>query len=314
MCSFDIAGKVFVLGEYAVLGGLPALVAGVAPRFSGSLREAMDEGPYWHADSPVGRLLRWAREHCGVRFSFHFEDPYHSGGFGASTAQFAIAYAAGAVRLGLSCDWRTAWQFYRKLTGADETTPSGADLVAQLRGGVTLFNPVSLSCADIWDEFDWSRLLVFAPNAQPDRKVATHVHLKEFSLGSQEIDRTQLFSRLADPLKKGLTAIDRKSVYDLGAAMDWYADALAENGLEARVTFEDRRALRAMPGVCGAKGAGAMQADVVLALMTPDADAEPIIRSARTRGLKLICHGLTRQPGIQPLLPQKHGATELTSR
>jgi hypothetical protein len=314
VCCFDIAGKVFVLGEYAVLGGSPALVAGVAPRFSGSLRETTAESADWHADSPVGRLLRWAAEHRGVRYSFHFEDPYRSGGFGASTAQFAIAYAAGAGRLGLSRDWRTVWQFYRDLAGVEETSPSGADLVAQLLGGVTLVDPVSLSCADIWDEFDWSRLLVFAPNGQPDRKVATHIHLREFSSGSRRIDHAQLFSRLADPLKMGLTAIDRKCVLDMGAAMDWYADTLAEYGLEARVTYEDRRALRATSGVCGAKGAGAMQADVVIALMTPDADAEPIIRSARKRGLKLICHGLTWQPGIRTHSPENQGATELTIR
>jgi mevalonate kinase len=298
VCSFDIAGKVFVLGEYAVLGGLPALVACVAPRFSGSLRETTVEGADCHPDSPAGRLLRWAREDRGVRYSFHFEDPYRSGGFGASTAQFAIAYAAGAERLGLSRDWRRVWRLYRDLTGTEGTAPSGADLVAQLRGGVTLFNPVSLSCADIWDEFDWSRLLVFAPNAQPDRKVATHVHLKEFFAGGQKIDHTQLFSRLAAPLRKGLTAIERKSVYDLGAAMNWYADTLAENGLESRATFEDRRALGATSGVCGVKGTGAMQADVMLVLLAPHASAAPVVQAALCRGLKPIASGLKRQRGI----------------
>src|SRR2546428_4699048 len=112
---FDIAGKVFVLGEYAVLGGLPALVAAVTPRFSGSLSEqANGEGGY-HPESPVGRFLRRALEHQGVRYHFHFEDPYRNGGFGASTAQFAIAYAAGAGRLGLSRDWLSVWRLYRGL-------------------------------------------------------------------------------------------------------------------------------------------------------------------------------------------------------
>jgi hypothetical protein len=298
VCVFDIAGKVFVLGEYAVLGRLPALVAAVAPRFSGSLREATAEDADCHPDSPAGCLLRWAREHRGVRYSFHFENPYRSGGFGASTAQFAIAYAAGAGRLGLRRDWRSVWGFYRNLTSVEGTAPSGADLVAQLRGGVTLFNPVSLSCADIWDGFDWSRLLVFAPNEQHDRKVATHIHLKEFFAESQKLDHTLLFSRLAAPLMKGLTAIERKSVYDLGAAMNWYADTLAENGLEARAAFEDRRALGATPGVCGVKGTGAMQADVLLVLLAPHVSAAPVVQAALCRGLTPIASGLKRQRGI----------------
>jgi hypothetical protein len=296
---FDIAGKVFVLGEYAVLGGLPALVAGITPRFAGSLREASAEDGGHHPESPVGRFLRWALEHRRIMYSLHFEDPYQSGGFGAPTAQFAIAYAAGAERLGLSCDWRSVWRLYRDLMVDDCVAPSGADLVAQLLGGVTLFDPTSLTCADLWAEFDWTRLLVFAPNAQPDRKVTAHAHLKEFFSADQKtIDRPRLFSRLATPLKKGLTAIEQKSVYGLGAAMNWYADALAENGLEARATFEDRQALGAAPGVCGVKGAGAMQADVVLVLIAPGADSTPIIRSALSRSLRLICNGLRRQRGL----------------
>jgi mevalonate kinase len=295
---FDIPGKVFVLGEYAVLSGLPALAVGVAPRFSGSLCETEAEGCDYHLESPVGRLLRWAMERHGVSYSFHFDDPYQSGGFGASTAQFAIAYAAGAERLGLSRDWRSVWRFYRDLTVSDGIAPSGADLVAQLRGGVTLFDPTSLTSADLWARFDWSRLLIFAPDAQPDRKVATHAHLKALSGGREAEWRARLFSRLERPLMRGLFAIARRDVRSLGQAMNDYADVLADSCLEMQRTLEDRRALAELPGVYGAKGSGALQADVVLALIAPDADAEPIIQSARARGLNPICQGLTRQAGI----------------
>jgi hypothetical protein len=149
---------------------------------------------YCHPDGPVGRFLRWTREDRGVRYSFHFEDPYR--GFGASTAQFAVAYAAGAERLGLSRDWRSVWRFYRDLMGTEGTAPRCVDLAAQLQGGVTLFNPASLSCADVWDKFDWSRLLVFTPNARPDRKVATRIHLKKFFVVDGKVDQLRIFSRL----------------------------------------------------------------------------------------------------------------------
>jgi mevalonate kinase len=300
--SFDIAGKVFVMGEYAVLGGLPALIASIAPRFSGSLREMTETNDNHHPESPVGRFLRWAREHQGLRCSFHFEDPYPNGGFGASTAQFAIAYAVAAAELGLECDWQSVWRFYRDLVVVSGVAPSGADLVAQLCGGVSLFDPASLTCADLWKKFDWSRLLVFSPSTQSDRKVATHEHLKEFfSEGPKApkiVDHSQLFSRLAIPLMEGLAAIEQQRIHRLGQAMNKYADVLAEYRLEARATFEDRQALKALPGVCGVKGSGAMQADLVLVLTAQDADLAAIIQLAQSRSLKLINNGLTWQRGI----------------
>jgi hypothetical protein len=181
---------------------------------------------------------------------------------------------------------------------SDGIAPSGADLVAQLRGGVTLFDPASLTCADLWAGFDWSRLLIFVPDAQPDRKVATHAHLKALSGGREAKWRERLFSRLERPLMRGLFAIARRDIRALGRAMNDYADVLADSRLEIQRTLEDRRALAELPGVCGAKGSGALQADVVLALIAPDADAEPIVQLARTRGLKPICRRLIRQGGI----------------
>jgi mevalonate kinase len=300
--SFDIAGKVFLMGEYAVLGGLPALVASIGPRFSGSLHNMTERDGDHHPESPVGRLLRWTREHRGLRYSFHFKDPYQIGGFGASTAQFAIAYKAAAIELGLEHDWQSIWRFYRDLVVVEGIAPSGADLVAQLHGGVNLFDPASITCVDLWATFDWSRLLVFSPSAQSDRKVATHKHLKEFFSESSKVPtvtgHSQLFSRLAIPLREGLAAIEQRSIYGLGQAMNEYAEVLAEFGLEARATFEDRQAIGASPGVCGVKGSGAMQADVILVLIAVDVDSAPIIQLAYSRGLRLINNGLTRQRGI----------------
>src|SRR4051812_12557045 len=95
-------GKVFVLGEYAVLDGRPAVVASVGPRFSMDVREGT--APFHpHPQSPVARLMDWA-DRAGAydssEMKLDFQDPFHgAGGFGASTAQFALAYrvlAAGA--------------------------------------------------------------------------------------------------------------------------------------------------------------------------------------------------------------------------
>src|SRR5689334_3004965 len=82
---YSIAGKVFVLGEYAILAGLPALVAAVPPRFSmkcgllplsgsyeptplgdeafsSACRKVAADSPKpteFHPESPISRLQVW---------------------------------------------------------------------------------------------------------------------------------------------------------------------------------------------------------------------------------------------------------------
>src|SRR4051794_11791453 len=108
MVTYSIAGKVFILGEYAVLGGLPALVGTVSPRFKMFLSQTQD---FIHPDSPLGRLQSWAKKMGLPDLGFRFEDPFEGrGGFGASTAQFAMAYLAYAQRSsGSGIDLKNHW-------------------------------------------------------------------------------------------------------------------------------------------------------------------------------------------------------------
>src|SRR3954465_7430670 len=101
----SVPGKVFVLGEYAVLADHPALIATVGPRFRtdfGKDSGATPGAPDFHPRSPAGRLLSQARAARVSLPSFGFVDPYRgAGGFGASTAQFALLYRALAQEMGL---------------------------------------------------------------------------------------------------------------------------------------------------------------------------------------------------------------------
>jgi hypothetical protein len=85
----------------------------------------------------------------------------------------------------------------------------------------------------------------------------------------------------------------------LGHAMEDYAQILREFDLECDATFEDRQALRKLPGVLGVKGSGALQSDLVLVLMEPRSlHQKEVIEAAAQRGLKLVSEGLTCQIGI----------------
>lgn len=277
----EIPGKVFILGEYAVLAQLPAIVAAVPPRFSMD-EVAVGEETEFHPLSPFGRLQEWIASQFQKKY-FKWNDPLEGqGGFGASTAQFALAYRS-YFESGHGMD---AWRLYRKLV----TGVSGADLIGQWFGGVQLVNVAEQSHLELWDVFPWSSLLVFSATHQPGRKVSTHdhlVHLKDFG-----------FQGFQEPLLDGIQAIHRGDLVALGKAMDRYAEVLHRLELEIKATFEDRKALRSLPGVLGVKGTGALQADAVLVLVDQNADQSQIIATAESRGLRLVCQGLKYQAGV----------------
>lgn len=300
---YSAPGKVFLLGEYAVLGEAPALVAAVGPRFQLRVRARAEkpETDSDHPQSPVSRLLDWAgRAGVGLELELEFIDPFGGrGGFGASTARFALAYRAFAERAGWERDCGGVWRLYRELmcSRKEAIPPSGADLVAQWQGGVTLFGGMAAATTaeDLWSAgFDWSSLLVFSATGQPGRKMATHEHLA--ALAGR--DRRNFVS-LEQPLSDGIAAVTHRDLPGFGRAMSQYARILDSLGLECEATRRDRMAFLEIPGVLGVKGTGALQSDAILVLVDPLSDARDLVRSvARRRQLELVCDGLIHQSGV----------------
>jgi len=290
--SYSIPGKVFLLGEYAVLGALPGVIASLGPRFE--LRRC-GTGPaeVFHAESPAGRFLNSvARNESDKRFRFF--DPFRgNGGFGASTGQFALLHAAFR---GANDSWQSVWREYRDLTAGNPVPPSGADLVAQWHGGVIRFqgDPV---CEDLWDAFDWSKLLVFTATGQAGRKVITHEHLQTLARKNLFQKNSSFLLQLLTPLTGGIEAIRENDAVKLGSAMSSYAAVLNQAGLESEAATQDRETLSRIPGVLGVKGAGALLNDAVLVLAPKPVHAQ-IITAAKARGLHLASAGLNREPGI----------------
>jgi mevalonate kinase len=287
--SYSCAGKVFLLGEYAALSGLPSLVAAVGPRFG--LRVGGTSA--FASESPVGRLLAWAGEPA---LSFSFEDPHDgAGGFGASTAEFALAYLALAETRGWDDSrrrWDACWSLYRELTGM---RPSGADLVAQWRGGVTLFDGRERRASDLFPLFDWSGTLVFSAAHQPGRKLATHEHLATLP----SFDPASLEPLVA----AGVRAVGEGAVESFGRALTAYAEALSSEGLETPAARADRLALSGLPGVLGCKGAGAGLNDAIVVQLVPRSPARAaVVAAAEARGLHLVADGLSPELGVHRCL------------
>ena len=316
--EYSIAGKVFILGEYAALAGHPALVATLSPRQKLLVvNPALDTFEKFHAHSPLGLLQDWAKSQGFPPLAFSFEDPIPGkGGFGASTGQFAMAYFAYAERnINIESSWRAAWQLYRELTQVETLPPSGADLVAQWQGGVVFFDPREPTCTNVWSDFDWSSLLIFSATAQAGRKVATHEHLALLSQRGFPEKDGELLKALERTLRSGFVAIQQDDAGLLAQSMNQYASILHDAGLELPQTTEDRRVLGAFPGVLSVKGAGAMQADCILVLIerqppvgglgSPSGDTllwqtrrDEVIQCAKSRGLQLVSQGLNCERGV----------------
>jgi len=284
-------GKVFLLGEYAVLAGAPALVAAVPPRF----RLSSSPFPYsietvFHPESPAGR---WCRAH-GNAGSWQFSDPARgAGGFGASTAQFLLAAASEG-----HSDWRNLWAEYRSLHARSSgTPPSGADLVAQTLGGVVEFHPSEKPEAfQRSGSLERISIAVIQASSQPGRKTATHSHLLELAPAVLE----RIRSELQPLLDRALPAFARGDAPAFAASLGLYAEILARFDLEVAPARSDREAICAFPGILGAKGTGALQSDALIAVFDPARLDLPAFRAfLAARGLVVWCERLRPETGLE---------------
>lgn len=288
---FSVPGKVFLLGEYAVLAGAPALIAAIPPRFS--LSRASFPGSResaFHPESPAGRSSL-VRANAG---GWHWLDPASGdGGFGASTAQFALAAAASGV-----FDPETLWREYRRVHGRAGVPPSGADLMAQVHGGVVEFRSDGASCSvrQHGASLTQVHLLVLQASHQEGRKTATHHHLSRVTPVVVE----QICSVVQPILERALRAFAGADAHAFAACLEDYADGLSRFGLEVDAARADRGVLAQIPGVLGVKGAGALQSDALVLVIDPTVlDWAYFQQILQKRGLRLWCDRVKPEPGLE---------------
>ncbi len=278
----EVPSKVFLIGEYAVLHGAPAVVAACGPRFEARLAESFGV----HRESPAGRWL-------GAR-PLEFRDPHEGrGGFGASSAQFAAAFFAYPEAALPS--WQSAWLSYRSLHSDRALKPSGADLAVQWVGGIQRFSITSDGRAEmsaVGHHVDLSGISVFSAAHQPGRKIVTHEHLESAAFKKE--------NDLRDVIQSSLEALERESPKEFAQTLTRYAQILSAMGLEHEAARADREAFLSLPGVLGAKGCGAMLADaLVIARDMDDPESWDRIESlARDRDLRLVCKELKLERGL----------------
>lgn len=254
--EISVPSKTFLVGEYSVLGGGPALVAATEPRFQVILSAPGDgRAPGLHPKSPAGL---WIRSHSDQfkKIDFEFIDPHQgAGGFGASSAQFLLAWiwtqleSTPFVDLASGVDLEQLWMDFRNLFESDSCRPSGADVLAQANGGLTYlhFNPLKAQALNwVFDDMDF--LIVPTGN-----KMQTHHHLS--TLKKEGLDELKEISAQAFRHYKS-----QDNVRFISSIHD-FSQALEAQGKTCQQTLETLKKWNSHPGVLASKGCGALGAD-----------------------------------------------------
>ena len=270
-------GKTFLVGEYAVLEGAPAILLNTKPRFWFSFQEIGSEafsGPdkkpqqghikefteqVFHPRSPAGQ---WLKLHPEIKQSYHVRswDPHFGkGGFGFSSAQFNFVYLLsqlGNAELSSENNLSHIWQAYRSLK-FDGRIPSGADLISQWVGGVCLFSSDPFRTRSItWPFIDLDFFLV-----RTGVELNTWEHLSTLS--------KRRFSQLSCLVEKAIACMDHFDKEGFISVVDEYTVCLEEQGLVHEKTLLFLKKMKELRPVITAKGCGAMGAEVVAVFFDP---------------------------------------------
>jgi mevalonate kinase len=272
-----VPSKSFFLGEYLALVGGRTLLAATLPRFELQVSPGSGAVRGVAPTSPAGRLLAAQTGILGT-VDLEFTDPHAgAGGWGASAAQFLMCYAAlERLRDFAACAPSVRIDVERMLSAYVDVawdgrgySPSGADIVAQLEGGIVEFARTDgVVRKHEWPFDDLEFFFVATGN-----KVATHQHLSDLRHVDAAVFSTQANSACAALVSRDSTRFV--------AAMRGYAAELQRQALVDADTVAILQHLDATPGVLASKGCGALGADVVVAIVR--ADAAATIESAIAR-------------------------------
>lgn len=262
--TISIPSKTFLVGEYAALTGGPTLIINTSPRFQLHVHTDHDavcgKQENISSESPAGKFLATHIE-LGQETNLHFHDPHQEqGGFGASTAQFAQVFTALKIVEGFKTktfefDPNTLLPTYLQHAAVDGISPSGADLIAQLQGGICFYskNHHQLEILN-WPFTDLDFCLI-----RTGKKLATHTHLSELD----KVDFSDL-ETIALICYESLKVPDK---FVFIKTVTHYANALQKHGLVAAHTKTLLSLILDQAGVVAAKGCGAQGADVILVLL-----------------------------------------------
>lgn len=252
--------KTFLVGEYVALMGGPCLLATTAPRFKLEVKNGTGINPF-HPESPAGLL--WKKTALTQKLDAQFLKTHAGGGFGASSAEFLLlssaiqALQAKASEAQLEADLFAMLNEYAEVNRGRVPLPSGADVIAQARGSVTLFEKTQGRIeTSAWGFANLGFLLVSTGN-----KLATHEHLAQLDLQNLDLET------LTELTRQAIQAHRIHHELNFIETIRKIRKQLKSQGLEAEKTTQMIDELERAPSIRAIKGCGALGADVLLLLV-----------------------------------------------
>ncbi len=257
--------KTFILGEYAVLDGGPAIVLNTAPRFSCRIQKTSKPAVLDLAEnSPAGQ---WVKKNANDFQSAQFEwsVPYkQKGGLGFSSAQFNILYAYSFILREGSIDQikpQDIWRSYRSLK-FDGFLPSGADVITQWVGGVSVFEQKPLSVETLTSSLPDLQCMVLRTGDYFE----TYKYLRDFNLPD--------VSDLKKISQQGVQAIKQRDEAGFLEAVNDYRKALQRGNYITEKSREIIDKLIKSKAIKACKACGAMGAETLIAFYKKEEEEE----------------------------------------
>lgn len=330
MNSIKVSGKTFLCGEYIALKGGPSLILTDEPNFTCTFHkdistldsEALDSQNLLetlHPHSPAGKWLQKHKDFYSLYRAINFDDPYKGkGGFGASSAQFLSLYLYMKDQLKEPIDLDTLLESYREMAwNGRGLVPSGADVIAQFASSMNSMNNLSSKVmpkkasalkeslvfidnrdGNLQSElFSWPFKDLGYMLLHTGQKLATHKHLE--SLTAEGLGD---LSDLCEVATKMRVTLEKKQSENFLEGLAKYSDLLEKRKWVSQWTLDALQFIQKLHGVSGAKGCGAMGADVIFVCLDlkcfdqegfDNKHLESITKSLIDKGLSIIKTNIT---------------------
>ncbi|MDR0677340.1 MAG: hypothetical protein LBF57_01520 [Holosporaceae bacterium] len=249
---FSTGSKTFLVGEYSVLFGGSAIVLITPPNFLLTVKKSViSRTERVNECSPASVFYK---DHDFENLHIDFQDPHGGkGGFGASSAQFALFYQLYLKQTNQKFNPHVMLQDYRKSCGKIHV--SGADCFAQFFNHHIFFDSKTTRAEKINWNFSNLDFAIFKTNT----KVATHLHL-------QKLNRISDISDLENAtikVKESLLA-ENEELFAKNVQVFFYI--LQKKGLVIDRTSTMVEKLLKIDEVRAAKGCGALSADTIIVI------------------------------------------------
>ncbi len=263
-----------------MLVGGPALILNTPPRFGFFARKEGSGDPVIKGIPEGSPAATWLNQRRPLLegWAIDFHDPHERrGGFGASGAQFLFAHTFTTRLQGGEVSTENVFNDFQVCS---QSSGSGADILALLKGGVSLVNCAQLQTQSL----DWAYSEVGFAVLRTGSKLPTHLHLAS-------LDRERLKELIA-PAESCAQSYGRQDVEQFVMSVREFSQLLRRMNLQSPRTLELLAEAEKHSWCLAAKGCGAWGADTILVLFDR-AEAPRVQEWASGLALPLVAHSLS---------------------